>query len=63
MNRPAYDFQLWRQDDNGQRFLVGCYATRCEAEARLAELTRCLHKQTYWIVAGVQAPAGGDRIS
>jgi len=43
-------FELWRQDDHGQRFLVGRYPTLDEAELRLAELTRSQHKQTYWIV-------------
>jgi len=43
-------FELWRQDDNGQRFLVDRFTTRALAEARLAELTRSLHKQIYWIV-------------
>jgi hypothetical protein len=36
----AMAWQLWRQDDNGKRFLVGEYATRELAEVRLAELTR-----------------------
>ena len=40
---------LWRQDDNGNRFLIGDFSDRTAAEARLAELTRSLHKQTYWI--------------
>lgn len=40
---------LWRQDDNGNRFLVGSFADREAAEARLAELTRVPHKQTYWL--------------
>lgn len=44
-------FELWRQDDNGQHFLIGSYRTRDEAEQRLAELTRSQHKQIYWIVA------------
>ena len=42
-------FALWRQDDNGNRFLVGSFCDRIAAEQRLAELTRQLHKQTYWI--------------
>jgi pimeloyl-ACP methyl ester carboxylesterase len=42
-------FELWRQDDNGNRFLVGSYPDQSAAEARLAELTRVQHKQTYWI--------------
>ncbi len=43
------NFELWRQDDNGNRFLVGRFADRAAAEVRLAELTRSPHKQTYWI--------------
>lgn len=42
-------FELWRQDDNGQRFLIGRYRNLDEAESRLAELTRVQHKQSYWI--------------
>jgi hypothetical protein len=40
-------FELWRQDDNGNRFLIDIYATRPAAEKRLAELTRVPHKQMY----------------
>jgi len=43
--------QLWRQDDNGQRFLIGSYASRAEAEARQQELQSGGHKQIYWIEA------------
>jgi hypothetical protein len=42
-------FEIWRQDDNGNRFLVGSCPDRRAAEERLAGLTRSLHKQTYWI--------------
>lgn len=42
-------FELWRQDDNGNRFLVGSYPDRQAAGERLAELSRSPHKQTYWI--------------
>lgn len=49
-------FELWRQDDNGNRFLVDSFADRTAAEARLAELTRTPHKQTYWIA---EQPDGG----
>lgn len=42
-------FELWRQDDNGNRFPVCCYPELSAAEERLAELTRRPHKQTYWI--------------
>jgi hypothetical protein len=47
-------FELWRQDDNGNRFLIDTYDTRRAAEKRLAELTRVPHKQTYWIAARAQ---------
>jgi hypothetical protein len=47
-------FELWRQDDNGNRFLIDIYATRPAAEKRLAELTRVPHKQMYWIAERAQ---------
>ena len=46
----AQVFELWRQDDNGGRFLVGRYDRREGAEAKLAALSRGAHKQFYWIV-------------
>jgi quinol monooxygenase YgiN len=42
-------FELWRQDDNGNRFLIGVFTDRACVERRLAELMRNPHKQTYWI--------------
>jgi len=42
-------WQLWRQDDNGHRFLVGEYQDKSAAEVRMADLMKCLHKLTYWI--------------
>ncbi|RNC72606.1 MAG: hypothetical protein ED859_01190 [Desulfuromonadales bacterium] len=42
-------FELWRQDDNGNRFLVGTFTSHDAAERRQATLTRCQHKQIYWI--------------
>lgn len=45
-------FILWRQDDNGQRFIVGRFATHADAEQRLQQLTHVPHKQIYWIEAG-----------
>ncbi len=42
-------WELWRQDDNGNRFLVGIYGDHATAERMLAELTRTPHKQYYWI--------------
>jgi hypothetical protein len=55
MNAPGEEmsicvtFELWRQDDNGNRFLVGVFTDRAGAELRLAEFNRNPHKQTYWI--------------
>jgi hypothetical protein len=46
---PSARYELWRQDDNGNCFLVASFSGREAAEQRLAELTRCPHKQTYWI--------------
>lgn len=42
-------WELWREDDNGNKFLVGVFHSEKLAEERLAELTRIQHKQTYWI--------------
>jgi hypothetical protein len=42
-------FLVWRQDDNGQRFLIDEFPDRAAAEKRLDELTRTHHKQIYWI--------------
>ncbi len=44
-------WELWRQDDNGSRFLVGRYEEKSEAEEKMTGLSRDLHKQTYWISA------------
>jgi probable phosphoglycerate mutase len=42
-------WELWRQDDNGNRVLVAGFATRGEAAARMAEFESRHHKQTYWV--------------
>ena len=55
----AQVFELWRQDDNGGRFLVECYSRREDAEAKLAALSRGAHKQFYWIVEADPARAKG----
>ncbi len=40
---------LYREDDNGARFLIARYATQTEAEAKAAELARGGHKQHYFV--------------
>ncbi|HSA48690.1 MAG TPA: SPOR domain-containing protein [Yinghuangia sp.] len=46
----AIRWQVWRQDDNGARFLIASYDTEDEARTRLArmEATGGHHKQLYW---------------
>jgi hypothetical protein len=55
-DRTDADFELWRQDDHGHRFLVGRFPTRAAAEQRLIELTRTPHKQSYWVTASENPP-------
>lgn len=55
----AIVFELWRQDDNGNRFLVGTFNDQAAADHRLAELTHSQHKQIYWIRAFTRSDKGG----
>jgi hypothetical protein len=60
--RPSAQWQLWRQDDNGNRVMIRAFANRDEAEAELRHFESLQHKQTYWLderpVSGSEAPAG-----
>ena len=47
-------WQVWRQDDNGNRFLVDSFPSRERADRRIAELTQGHHKQAYWISESVE---------
>ncbi len=56
-------YQLWRQDDNGNVFLVARFDCRSDAERELARLASGGHKQRYWITeahssVGSAPPAG-----
>ncbi|HEX8391251.1 MAG TPA: histidine phosphatase family protein [Longimicrobium sp.] len=42
-------WDLWRQDDNGNRVRVADFATRAEADARMAEFESRHPEQTYWV--------------
>ena len=53
-------WELWRQDDNGNRFLIGRFTAIVAAEEKLTQLTRAGHKQTYWIEAPRDLEAGGQ---
>lgn len=39
---------VYRQDDNGNRFLVSCGLVRAEAERLVVEFEARGHKQVYW---------------
>ena len=44
-----FEFELWRQDDNGNRFLVSTFPVFDDAEAKRRELEGKGHKQHYWV--------------
>lgn len=52
-NRPSGNqlqtFELWRQDDNGHRFLVGSFQSEYEAKLECKNYERKGHKQHYWV--------------
>jgi hypothetical protein len=39
---------VWRQDDNGNRFVVAHHDDRAAAEVQAAQMEARGHKQTYW---------------
>ena len=44
-------FEVWRQDDNGNRFLVSGHDDRAGAEAAVAAMEAGVqHKQLYYVV-------------
>ncbi|MEV6963115.1 SPOR domain-containing protein [Streptomyces sp. NPDC051207] len=47
-----------RQDDNGNRYRVGRYATRAEAQKIVDTLDARRHKQLYWVERIGQGGAG-----
>jgi hypothetical protein len=51
-------WELWRQDDNGNRYRISAHGDRDDAEAALAGMESGLaHKQMYWIAEKGDAPA------
>lgn len=42
-------WELWRQDDGGNQFLIGRYANCAEAERVMQEFENRGHKQVYWV--------------
>lgn len=45
----TFPWQVIRQDDNGNRYRVGKYATRAEAQQIVDTLDDRGHKQLYWV--------------
>lgn len=42
-------WELWRQDDNGNRFRIAGFATQAAAEAEQRRFEALAHKQIYWV--------------
>jgi hypothetical protein len=40
---------VWRQDDNGNRYVVSRHDTQAEAQAVAADMEARGHKQIYWV--------------
>ena len=50
-------FEVWRQDDNGNRYLMTTHADRASAEAAVAEIESGVqHKQLYYVVERAASP-------
>ena len=46
-------WEVWRQDDNGNRYLVSVHEDEPAARARLAAFeSGVVHKQRYWVNSG-----------
>jgi hypothetical protein len=55
---PEGGWELWRQDDNGNRFRIARFGTQSEAGAEQQRFESLGHKQTYW-VQPAKARSGG----
>jgi Ion transport protein N-terminal len=42
-------WELWRQDDNGNRFAIARFGSAEAAEAEQRRFEALGHKQTYWV--------------
>lgn len=48
-DEPATTFSVWRQDDNGNAFVVQAGLTEAEAKQLVADMEATGHKQIYWV--------------
>ncbi|GAA4604121.1 hypothetical protein BJY16_004873 [Actinoplanes octamycinicus] len=46
---PEQRWVVWRQDDNGNRYVVARGRSRAEADELAATLEARGHKQLYWV--------------
>lgn len=47
-------FELWRQDDNGNKFKVGVFNSEREAACTRDSFEKRGHRQTYWIEQSIE---------
>lgn len=52
------DWQVWRQDDAGNQYLIVSGLSEVEARRLLVEYERRGHKQLYWIRRSNEAGTG-----
>jgi hypothetical protein len=48
-DQPAARWELWRQDDNGNRDRIGTFETHAAAQRALDRFEALGHKQIYWL--------------
>jgi hypothetical protein len=48
---PTKGWTVWRQDDNGNQYVMSRHDTQAEAESVAADLEARGHKQLYWVAA------------
>jgi hypothetical protein len=54
-------WELWRQDDNGNRFRIARFSSREAADAEQRRFEALAHKQTYWVQRGPDGSHGMRR--
>lgn len=53
-------FRVVRQDDNGVRTEMACFAARADAEAMAAAYEARAHKQMYWVEIATDDASSGS---